>query len=65
MRLTETDLTDTSMCHPGLPPDPFSDRKLGCDGKRAPHFPCVMDPPKLAVSKYGAFISVLSSAGAT
>ncbi len=24
-----------------------------------------MDPPKLAVSKYGAFISVLASAGAT
>lgn len=27
MRLAETDLTDTSMCHPGLLPDPFSNRK--------------------------------------
>lgn len=64
MSLAEANLTDTSMCYPGLLPDPFSNRKT-CNGKWADHFSCLIDPPsKLAVSKYDAFISVPASAGA-
>lgn len=32
MRLAETNLTDNSMCHPGLTPDPFPIVRLDCNG---------------------------------
>lgn len=45
MRPTETNLTDTSMCYPGLLPDPFF-QPLDFDGngKCADHFSCLTEP---------------------
>lgn len=65
MRLAETNLTDTSKCHPGLSPDPFSNRNLTAMESELLTFLASWTPPKLAVSKYDAFISVLASAGVT
>lgn len=45
MRRTETHLTDTSMCLPGLSPDPFF-QPLDFDGhgKCADRFSCLIEP---------------------
>lgn len=61
MRLAETNLTDTSMCHLGLSPDPFSNCKA-MESEPITSLISWNSSPKLAVSKYHAFISVLASA---